>query len=61
MLIFGKKKVASKEEAKRLSQLGKDMHKAIIEQKEEEEGIKMEIEPKNERRRKIVSFLVAND
>jgi transcriptional regulator of NAD metabolism len=50
VLIFGKKRGLSKEEAKRLSQLRKDTHKAIIEQKEEEEGIEMEIELENERR-----------
>jgi hypothetical protein len=42
----------SEEEAKRLSQLGKDRHKVIIEQKEEKEGTKMEIELENEKSKK---------
>jgi hypothetical protein len=40
----------SKKEVKRLSQLRRDRQKAVVEQNEEEEGTKMEIEPKNERR-----------
>ncbi len=57
MLFLVKKKgKMSKEEAKRLLQLGKDRHKAIIEEKEEKEGTKMETELENERRQKIASF-----
>jgi hypothetical protein len=41
----------SKEEIKRLSQLSKDRQKVV----DEEEGIKMETESENEKR-KIVSF-----
>jgi hypothetical protein len=44
-----------KEEAERLARLGRDRMKATLEQNEEEEGTKMEIEPKNERK-EIVSI-----
>jgi len=46
----------NKEEAKRLSQLGGDRQKAIVEHNKEVEGTEMEIKSKNKTRRKIVSF-----
>jgi hypothetical protein len=55
-LIFGKMKGGvSKEEAERLSHLGRDRQQVVVEHKEEEEGIERETELRNERR-KIVSF-----
>lgn len=48
--------IVSKEEAKRLSQPEKYRQKDVVEQKEEEEGTKMDIEPKIGRKRNIVSF-----
>ncbi len=56
-LVFTKMKGGvSKEEAKRLAQLGRDRMKATLEQKEEEEGTEMEIELENEKRRNAVSI-----
>jgi hypothetical protein len=46
----------SKEEIKRFAWLGKDRQKANVEQKEEEEGTKMETKPKYEKKKNFVSF-----
>jgi len=45
----------SKEEVERLVQQERDRHKVVVEQKYEEEGIKMEIELKIKKKRMIVS------
>jgi hypothetical protein len=40
----------NKEEVERLSQIGRDKQKVVVEHKEEKEGIEMETEPENEKR-----------
>ncbi len=50
-LVFGKmRERLNKEEVERLSQIGRDKQKVVVEHKEEKEGIEMETEPENEKR-----------
>ncbi len=46
----------NKEKAERFLQQKKDRQKVVVEQKEEEEGTKMETEPKNMKKQKIMNF-----
>jgi len=56
-LIFDKmRKGVSKEEVERLVQQERDRHKVVVEQKDEEEGIKMEIKSKTKKKRVIVNL-----
>ncbi len=50
----------NKKKAIFFSQLGKHRQKATMEQKEEEEGIEMETQLENEKRRKVVRLFSGN-